>query len=556
MSRSILASLITLCAALSVQAQQSQLRVVVQSSSPSVVSVVHTVDLQKMLARMREQKNLRVGVAPSAPPHVYNIATGLIVDNVGHIVTRLANLDLQDKDQNISITTSNGASMPARLIGVDCATGFAVLEASGLVGWSRANLTPVTIKNGMAVNIVSSDVVQRAASSEGAILLWAALKLADGNIWANTTYSKSRGALTLLSNNLTSRNDSSVVQTLDNQVIGIAQWAGFGRAYLFRLEFIRDTVARRVIERKDNVPSGWLGAIGVSVAQLPEIEIGALGLERKTGVIVREIVQDSPAAAGGLRPNDVILGVDDVDVVGAPDLKAMLSWSPAGQKITLRAIRNRQPLSVDIVLGTRPDSTLTISTWVMDQSADPLLSQRDEVEKRLAGLRSQYWDHLKTPHSRNRDEALRELEIEMRQLMDMQRALLANETDLPPTQSSQASIYQPSNVGLAGSWSTKPGEKEAGEEDVRFKVGFTARQLSSQLAAKFNTLGGILVSSVIKASAADRAGIRAGDVIVSSQERMMMGIDQLQVLLANQRGEISLRVIRGGQPTVISLNNQ
>ncbi len=546
MSRSVAASLITLFAALGVQAQSPE-PVVAQGSSPTVVSVVHTVDLQKMLARMREQKNLRVGVAPSAPPNVYNIATGLIVDSAGHIVTRLANLDLQDKDQNISITTSNGVSMPARLIGVDCATGFAVLEAAALVGGARAIVAPVTIKNGMAVNIVSSDVVQRTASSEGprGILLWPALKVAQGNIWANKAYSKARGALTLLSNNLTSRNDSSVVQTLDNQVIGIAQWAGFGRAYLFPLEFIRDTIARRVIERKDNVPSGWLGAIGVSLAQLPEIEMGALGLERKTGVIVREVVPKSPAAASGLRPNDVILGVDDLDVVGAPDLKAVLSWSPAGQKITLRAIRDRQPLSVNVVLG----ATLTISSWVVDQSADPLLSQRDEVEKRLAELGSTYRSHLKSPHSRNRDEALRELGIEMRQLMDIERALLASGTDLLQKQSSQSSVYLPSHVAKE--------DVKVAEEDVRFRVGFTARELSSQLAAKFNTLGGgILVSSVVKASVADRAGIRAGDVIVSSEERVMMGIPQLQVLLSNQRGDISLKVIRDGLLTVVILNNQ
>jgi S1-C subfamily serine protease len=537
----------TLFVALIAQAQQP---VVVVDNSPRVVSVVHTLDLQKVLTRMREQSNLRVGVAPSAPPHVYNIATGLIVDDAGHIVTRLANLDLRDRDQNISITMSNGASMPARLIGVDCATGFAVLEAAALADGSRSSRTPVTIKNGMAVNMVSSDVVQRNASSNS-VLLWPALKLSQGNIWVNTAYSKARGALTLLSDNLTSRNDSSVVQTLDNQVIGIAQWAGFGRAYLFPLEFIRDTIARRVIERKDNVPSGWLGAVGVGLAELPESEIGALGLERKTGVIVREVVPESPAAASGLRTNDVILGVDDLDVVGTLDLKAVLSWSPAGQKITLRAVRDRRPLNLVVVLGARPDSTLTIWNWAADQSADPLLSQRDEVEKRLEELRSQYRVRIKAPQSRNRDEALTELGIEIRQLMDMNRALAAGVTGPSTMQSSQPSIYEPSHVRNEGSII------KIAEEDVKFKIGFTARELSSQLAAKFNTLGnGILVSSVVTASEAERAGLRAGDVIVGSQERLIMGIDQLEVLLSNQSGKISLKVIRDGQPTVINLNNQ
>lgn len=540
MSRSTATSLIILLSAFGVNAQQPQEAFVVPGPSRSVVSVVHTLDLQKMLARMREQKNVRVGVAPSAPANVYNIATGLLVDNAGHIVTRLANLDLEDKNPKISITTSDGASMPARLIGVDCATGFAVLEATGLAGVLRNTATPVPVTSGMVVSIVSSDVVQRTAYSAGAnsIHLLPALKLSQGTLWTNNAHSKARGALTLLSSSLMSRNDSSVVQTFDTQVIGIAQWAGFGRAYLFPMAFIRDTIAKRVIDRKDNVPAGWLGAVGVSLSQLSEVEIQSLGVERKTGVVVREVLPDSPAAASGLKLNDVIVGVDGWDVVGVPDLKAMLGWSPAGQKISLKAIRDRQPLSVSVVLGARSDATLA-SSWVVDQSADPLLSQREEVEKRLAELQGEYRAHLKNSHSRDRDEALKELEIEMRQLMDMDRSLMASAPVIATKQSGQP--YLPANVAT---------------EDVSFRAGFKARELSSQLATALKTLGGILISSVVKDSPADRAGIRAGDVIVSSQDRAMMTIVQLQVLLSSQPGDVSLRVMRDGQATVITLKVQ
>ena len=547
MSRSVAASLIVLLAVLCASGQQPPQVFRVSGASPSIVSVVHTLDLQKLLARMREQKDVRVGVAPSAPAYVYNLATGLIVDNAGHIVTRLTNLDLQDKDPKISITTSEGVNVPARLIGVDCATGFAVLEASGLSGGLLNSAAPVPVTSGMTVSIVSSDVVQRTTSSGGkGILLSPALKLSQGTVWTNGAYSKARGALTLLSSSLMSRNDSSVIQTFDNQVIGIAQWAGFGRAYLFPMEFIRDTVARRVIERKDNVPAGWLGAVGVSLAQLSASEIETLGVERKTGVIVREVVPESPAAMSGLSPNDVIVGVDGWDVLGVADLKAMLGWSPAGQKISLKAIRNRQPLTVSVVLGARSDSNLI---WVGDQSADPLLSQREEVEKRLAELQTEYRAHLKNSHSRDRDEALKELEIEMRQLMDMIRALNASGAGMGNNQPGQP--YSPAFVGR------EYAPPKPAIEDVTFKAGFKARDLTPQLAAEFKALGaGILISGVIKDSPAYRAGLRAGDVIVSSRDRMMLSIGQLQVLLSEQHGDISLKLIRDGQPTEVTLNNQ
>src|SRR6266404_5861431 len=93
------------------------------SSIPWAVSVVHRIDLQKMVEVMREQQKLRVGVAGTAPPYIYNITTGIIVDDQGHVVTRLTNLDPRDKQHQLSVTTSDGTTLAAKLIGIDFATG-------------------------------------------------------------------------------------------------------------------------------------------------------------------------------------------------------------------------------------------------------------------------------------------------------------------------------------------------------------------------------------------------------------------------------------------------
>src|SRR5215216_4468530 len=102
MSRSIKAVLVLIVMAAIAQAQQpSQGGVGYSTSSPPwVVSVVHIVDSQKIIERLRKNRD-RVGVSGIAPQNVYNFATGLVVDESGHIVTRLANLDPEDKDQSI-----------------------------------------------------------------------------------------------------------------------------------------------------------------------------------------------------------------------------------------------------------------------------------------------------------------------------------------------------------------------------------------------------------------------------------------------------------------------
>ncbi|HKG22168.1 MAG TPA: hypothetical protein VKC34_09730, partial [Blastocatellia bacterium] len=45
-----------------------------QNSTPWVVSVIHTVDVDKMVARLRAQTGVRVGVPGSAPQFVYTVA--------------------------------------------------------------------------------------------------------------------------------------------------------------------------------------------------------------------------------------------------------------------------------------------------------------------------------------------------------------------------------------------------------------------------------------------------------------------------------------------------
>ena len=167
MSRSVVTALAFILATAGIISAQQQPQITPsQANNPWIVSVVHTIDFQKVVARMKQQEQGRLGVPASAPPFVYNVATGLVVDNEGHVVTRLANLDIEDKDQIISIATGDGASQPARLIGVDCATGFAVLEVASLKLGSPNFAMNSLLSNGMGVKIFSTDVQGKSVPSQ------------------------------------------------------------------------------------------------------------------------------------------------------------------------------------------------------------------------------------------------------------------------------------------------------------------------------------------------------------------------------------------------------
>lgn len=516
-----------------------------QSSVPWAVSVVHTIDLQKMVEIMREQQKLRVGVAGTAPRYIYNITTGIIVDDQGHVVTRLANLDSQDKEHKLTVTTSDGTTLAAKLIGVDFATGFAVLDVAFLKATTPKIAAPGSLLNGAAVKILSSDVVAKSVIDK--VYLAPSIAVSQGHVMVGSLYSRARGALTLRSDNLLARSDGSVVVTPDNLVVGIAQYAGFGRAYLYPIEFVRDTVARRVIEKKGNVPAGWLGVKGESVAQLSDADILVLGLQRRSGVIVREVTPEGAAAQAGIILGDIITRVDDLDIVGTADLGALLSSLPAGQPVKLRAIRDHQPVELKAVLGPRPNTEPRYLMAPFAPGLQPELSERDQLEKRLEELKVSFRSYQKSPPSRETGEAIRELEIEIRRIYDDLRALGPENTG-PPTRDGQpASRPEYPSGNLTG---------EAPIREIGFKVGFTARELTPQLAAILHARAGVLVSTVAKDSPAERAGLKAGDVIIGTKERALLNVSQLQAFLAAQHGTVALKVVRTREPIVVSLNIQ
>ena len=520
------------------RAQQSQQPLILRTTTqPWVVSVVHTIDSDKIVERLRQQQNVRVGVPGNTPQKVLNIATGLIIDGEGHVVTRLANLAPEDRDASIIVTGSNGSRQRARVVGIDCATGFTVLEVPGLKGLLPTFAPTSLLAQGLGVKIFSADATVRNENGK-AIHIDYTITEDRGMVGPGSVYAKARGALTLNSSNILARSDGSIVTTFDGQVAGIAQYAGFGRAYLFPFEFIRDTVARRVLQKNDSVSAGWLGIKVDGLGQLSEPEFSGLGLPRRSGVIVRELVPGSPATVSGLKSDDVLVGIDEFDINNRSDLSFVLSSLPAGQNVKLRVVRKHDRVEMDAVLGARPYSGQMI-TYLESETADQsLAAQRDGLERRLEQLRAEYRSALNAAPSQQRDQLLGELGIEIRQVLDTIRQI-----QLQQPQSSEAVAANNSN--------TDPDSRL----DV-FRQGFAARDLDRsrepQLAAFFGVNKGVLVVSVIKGSPAERSGLKAGDVVVGNDRRGMT-CTELESMLTGQRVPVPLRILRDKKLVVVSL---
>src|SRR5215472_5423495 len=87
-------------------------------------------------------------------------------------------------------------------------------------------------------------------------------------------------------------------------------------------------------------------------------------------------------------------------------------------------------------------------------------------------------------------------------------------------------------------------------------LGIQAESLSQQLAEYFGVKEGVLVSSVEKGSAAEKAGLKAGDVIVRADNEKLTDRSDLSRILRNHRegGKVTLGIVRDKREQTITVD--
>ncbi|MBX3385843.1 MAG: PDZ domain-containing protein [Phycisphaeraceae bacterium] len=88
--------------------------------------------------------------------------------------------------------------------------------------------------------------------------------------------------------------------------------------------------------------------IGVQMAPAPDVLCGHLGIEPGKAVLVSAVHEGLPAHAAGLRPYDLIVGMDGSEGVVERDLRARLREMKAGDAIALTVIHRGERRTVSV----------------------------------------------------------------------------------------------------------------------------------------------------------------------------------------------------------------
>jgi Do/DeqQ family serine protease len=270
------------------------------------------------------------------------LGSGVIVSPEGYLLT---NHHVVADATDIEVQLADGRATQARLVGSDAETDIAVLkielpslpvltlaDSRGLqVGDAVLAIgNPFNIGQTVTAGIVSAlDRTQRGSSPfQSFIQTDAAIN--PGN---------SGGALVDAAGHLVGINTAIFSRTGGNMGIGFA---------------VPVDTARQVLDalvRGGKVQRGW---IGVDVRDLTPELAESLALPVKSGVLVTGVLNDGPAAQGGMRPGDVVTQVAGKPVANMAELlTAVAALAPASQA-TLGVQRGGERLDLDVKVGERP----------------------------------------------------------------------------------------------------------------------------------------------------------------------------------------------------------
>ena len=124
-----------------------------------------------------------------------------------------------------------------------------------------------------------------------------------------------------------------------------------GLGFAIPVNMVKGVVAAALHGGK-TVKRPWLGA---TLQNVSKDIADNLGLERPTGAVVIEVIENGPAAEAGLKRGDVVAAVDNQTVEDAESVGFRLGVKPLGGSAKLTVLRNGRSLDLSLKLASAPE---------------------------------------------------------------------------------------------------------------------------------------------------------------------------------------------------------
>ena len=272
--------------------------------------------------------------------------SGVLFRDDGYVIT---NNHVIDGAATIVVVLANGRQLKGTKVGGDADTDIAVVKVDG-----SGNLPIATLGTAKDLKV-----------GQEAIAIGSPLGLVGGP-------SVSKGVVSALGRQVTTKNGGPALLDMiqiaapiapgssggalvdrSGAVIGIttalavtdvgAEGVGFATP----IDIARDTAEQLIAT--GHAIHVWIGVEGEDVDSATATQLSVDG-----GAMVKNVRTSSPAAAGGLQPQDVIVAIDSRTVTSMSDLVVALRSRKPGDTVTIGFLRDGRPGVAKVTLAERP----------------------------------------------------------------------------------------------------------------------------------------------------------------------------------------------------------
>ena len=270
------------------------------------------------------------------------LGTGVILNaEMGHVVT---NHHLIARADDITVALSDGREVKAELLGSDSETDVAVLrvEVEELTSLPFADSEQlrvgdfvVAIGNPFGLGQTVTSGIVSALGRSGVFNRYGYEDYIQTD--ASINPGNSGGALVNLRGELVGINTAILSRSGGNIGIGFA---------------IPIDMVRQVTDQLIKHGRVQRGQLGVQAQELTPELAAAFGLERTDGVVITEVIEDSPAANAGIAAGDILLNIDGEAINDIKDMRNVLGLLRAGREVEINLLRDQRSLTVRAATAT------------------------------------------------------------------------------------------------------------------------------------------------------------------------------------------------------------
>ena len=271
------------------------------------------------------------------------LGSGVIVSHDGYILT---NHHVVEAAEQIEVALADGRKAKGHIVGTDPETDLAVIKIS-LPG----NIPAITFAHADQAQV--GDVVLAIGNpfDVGQTVTMGIISALKRNHLGLNTFENfiqtdaainpgnSGGALVDVNGNLIGIN--SAIYSPSGGSLGIG----------FAIPISTAKIVMEQIIQNGSVTRGW---VGVAVQELTPELAESFKLGNVQGVLISEVVRDSPADKAGVRAGDILTAVDNKPLTDSNVMLETISSLPPGKVAVLKLLRNQREVVVQVKVGKRP----------------------------------------------------------------------------------------------------------------------------------------------------------------------------------------------------------